>query len=198
MTDHKNNKDETGNDTANISVHQQQQEDEQQQEQMTKLFNSWSELIKMPTIGPFPAFTQEFRSYSQDLLRMSQTLYNAQTNLSDYWKQMNIVYVLAIKEVSERAPKQLRSKEDFDEYRKIIINAFEDAFTGLFNSKEFSVTYGKVSSDLLDLFKQMQKFAEKNLKVLNLPTRDEMDEILKEIHEMKRTIRDMKRSDHKD
>jgi hypothetical protein len=108
------------------------------------------------------------------------------------------VYVLAIKEVSERAPKQLRSKEDFDEYRKIIINAFEDAFTGLFNSKEFSVTYGRVSSDLLDLFKQMQKFAEKNLKVLNLPTRDEMDEILKDIHEMKRTIRDMKRSDHKD
>ena len=104
---------------------------------------------------------------------------------------------LATKEVSERAPKQLRSKEDFDEYRKIIINAFEDAFTGLFNSKEFSVTYGKVSSDLLDLFKQMQKFAEKNLKVLNLPTREEMDEILKDIHEMKRTIHDMKRSAYK-
>jgi hypothetical protein len=190
MTDDENKKDEIGNDTANISVPQQQQE----QEQMAKLLNSWSELIKMPTIGPFPAFSQEFRSYSQDLLTMGQTLYNAQTNLSNYWKQMNMVYIRATKEVSERAPKQLRSKEDFDEYRKIIINVFEDAFTGLFNSKEFSVTYGKVSSDLLDLFKQMQKFAEKNLKVLNLPTRDEMDEILKDIHEMKRTIHDMKRS----
>ena len=190
MTDDENNKDEIGNDTSNISV-------QQEQEQMTKLFDSWSELIKMPTIGAFPAFSQEFRLYSQDLLRMSQTLYNAQTNLSDYWKQMNMAYVLATKEVSERAPKQLRSKEDFDEYRKIIINAFEDAFTGLFNSKEFSVTYGKVSSDLLDLFKQMQKFAEKNLKVLNLPTREEMDEILKDIHEMKRTIHDMKRSAYK-
>jgi hypothetical protein len=190
MTDDENKKDEIGNDTANISVPQQQQE----HEQMAKLLNSWSELIKMPTIGPFPAFSQEFRSYSQDLLTMGQTLYNAQTNLTNYWKQMNMVYIRATKEVSERAPKQLRSKEDFDEYRKIIINVFEDAFTGLFNSKEFSVTYGKVSSDLLDLFKQMQKFAEKNLKVLNLPTRDEMDEILKDIHEMKRTIYDMKRS----
>ena len=55
----------------------------------------------------------------------------------------------------------------------------------------------KVSSDLLDLFKQMQKFAEKNLKVLNLPTREEMDEILKDIHEMKRTIHDMKKSTYK-
>jgi hypothetical protein len=40
----------------------------------------------------------------------------------------------------------------------------------------------------------MQKFAEKNLKVLNLPTRDEMDEILKDIHDIKRTIHDMKKS----
>jgi hypothetical protein len=191
MTDDENSKDEIRNDTANTSV-------QQQQEQMTKLFDSWSELIKMPTIGPFPAFSQEFTSYSQDLLRMSQTLFNAQTNLSEYWNQMNIAYVHATKEVSERAPKQLRSKEDFDEYRKIIINAFEDAFTGLFNSKEFSITYGKVSGDLLDLFKQMQKFAEKNLKVLNLPSRNEMDEVLKDIHDIKRTIHEMKRSAIKD
>jgi hypothetical protein len=190
MTDDEDIKDKIGNSTSNISIHEQK-------EQMIKLFNSWSELVKMPTIGLFPAFSQEFRSYSQDLLRLGQTLLNAQTNLSDYWKQMNMAYLQATKEVSERAPKQLRSKEDFDEYRKITINAFEDAFTGLYNSKEFSVAYGKVSSDLLDLFKEMQKFAEKNLKVLNLPTRDEMDEILKDIHDMKRTIRDIKRSDYK-
>jgi ABC-type hemin transport system substrate-binding protein len=40
----------------------------------------------------------------------------------------------------------------------------------------------------------MQKFAEKNMKVLNLPTRDEMDQILKDIHDIKRTIHDMKKS----
>jgi hypothetical protein len=190
MTDDENNKDVIENDAGNINLRQQQ-------EQMTKIFNSWSELIKVPTIGPFHAFSQEFRSYYQDLLSLGQTLFNAQTNLNEYWKQMNMAYVRATKEVSEKAPKQFRSKEDFDEYRKITINAFEDSFTGLFNSKEFSVSYGKVSSDLLDLFKQMQKFAEKNLKVLNLPTRDEMDDILRDIHDMKRTIRDMKRSDHK-
>jgi hypothetical protein len=190
MTDDENNKDVIENDAGNINLRHQQ-------EQMTKIFNSWSELIKVPTIGPFHAFSQEFRSYYQDLLSLGQTLFNAQTNLNEYWKQMNMAYVRATEEVSEKAPKQFRSKEDFDEYRKITINAFEDSFTGLFNSKEFSVSYGKVSNDLLALFKQMQKFAEKNLKVLNLPTRDEMDEILRDIHDMKRTIRDMKRSDNK-
>jgi len=180
-------KDKMGNDTTNASLHIQE-------EQMTKILHNWSEFNKMPTIGPFHAFFQDFKSYAQDLLSLGQTILNAQTNLNEYWKQINIAYVQATKEVSERAPKQLDSKEDFEQYRKITINAFEDAFTNLFSSKEFSVTYGKVSSDLLDLFKKMQKFAEKNLKVLNLPTRDEMDEILKDIHDIKRTIHDMKKS----
>ena len=180
-------KDKIGNDTTNVSVHQQE-------EQMTKILHNWSEFVKMPTIGPFHAFFQDFTSYAQDLLSLGQTILNAQANLNEYWKQMNTAYVQATKEVSERAPKQLNSKEDFEQYRKITINAFEDAFTNLFSSKEFSVTYGKVSSDVLDLFKKMQNFAEKNMKVLNLPTRDEMDQILKDIHDMKRTIHDMKRS----
>jgi poly[(R)-3-hydroxyalkanoate] polymerase subunit PhaE len=183
-------KDKIGNDTTNVSVHQQE-------EQMTKILHNWSEFVKMPTIGPFHSFFQDFTSYAQDLLSLGQTILNAQANLNEYWKQMNRAYVQATKEVSERAPKQLNSKEDFEQYRKITINAFEDAFTNLFSSKEFSVTYGKVSNDVLDLFKKMQKFAEKNMKVLNLPTRDEMDQILKDIHDMKRTIRDMKRSEYK-
>lgn len=187
MTEEERLKAKIGNDTTNISA-------PQQEEQMTKILHNWTEFIKMPTIGPFHAFFQDFTSYAQDLLSLNQTIINAQTNLNEYWKLINMAYVQATKEVSERAPKKLNSKEDFEQYRNITINAFEDAFTNLFSSKEFSVAYGKVSSDLLDLFKKMQKFAEKNLKVLNLPTRDEMDHILKDIHDIKRTIHDMKKS----
>lgn len=187
MTEEEGVKAKIGNDTTNVSA-------PQQEEQMTKILHNWTEFIKLPTIGPFHAFFQDFTSYAQDLLSLSQTIINAQTNLNEYWKLINMAYVQATKEVSERAPKKLNSKEDFEQYRNITINAFEDAFTNLFSSKEFSVAYGKVSSDLLDLFKNMQKFAEKNLKVLNLPTRDEMDQILKDIHDIKRTIHDMKKS----
>ncbi|HZB98503.1 MAG TPA: poly(R)-hydroxyalkanoic acid synthase subunit PhaE [Nitrososphaeraceae archaeon] len=187
MTEEEGLKAKIGNDTTNVSA-------PQQEEQMTKILHNWTEFIKMPTIGPFHAFFQDFTSYAQDLLSLNQTIINAQTNLNEYWKLINMAYIQATKEVSERAPKKLNSKEDFEQYRNITINAFEDAFTNLFSSKEFSVAYGKVSSDLLDLFKKMQKFAEKNLKVLNLPTRDEMDQILKDIHDIKRTIHDMKKS----
>jgi hypothetical protein len=187
MTEKEGVKAKIGNDTSNVSA-------PQQEEQMTKILHNWTEFVKLPTIGPFHAFFQDFTSYAQDLMSLSQIIINAQTNLNEYWKLINMAYVQATKEVSERAPKKLNSKEDFEQYRNITINAFEDAFTNLFSSKEFSVAYGKVSSDLLDLFKNMQKFAEKNLKVLNLPTRDEMDQILKDIHDIKRTIHDMKKS----
>jgi polyhydroxyalkanoate synthesis regulator phasin len=39
----------------------------------------------------------------------------------------------------------------------------------------------------------MQNIMEKNFKILNLPTRSEVDEMLKDIVELKRTVRDMKK-----
>ncbi|HZT34937.1 MAG TPA: poly(R)-hydroxyalkanoic acid synthase subunit PhaE, partial [Nitrososphaera sp.] len=54
--------------------------------------------------------------------------------------------------------------------------------------------YGKLFSSQLDMSRAMQTITERNFKALNLPTRGEMDEILKDIHELKRTVRDLKRS----
>ncbi len=39
-----------------------------------------------------------------------------------------------------------------------------------------------------------QSIVEKNFKMLNLPTRSEVDEMLKEIMELRRTVRELKRS----
>ena len=78
-----------------------------------------------------------------------------------------------------------------------MIEAFEDAFTGLFASPEFSTVYGKLFSSQLDMSKAMQTITERNFKTLNLPTRAEMDEILKDIHELKRSVRELKREAEK-
>ena len=85
-------------------------------------------------------------------------------------------------------------KQNPKNYRNIAIDAFEDAFTGLFGSDEFGVIYGKLVRDQLDLSKHLQNIAEQNFKALNLPTRSEIDEISKDIHELKRTVRNMKKN----
>lgn len=168
-------------------------EQDPKQEKLTQVMNSWSELLKLPTIGPFHALSQEADPYVQGLLDISQTLIKLQIDLNEYWSQMRNAYSKALKETTDRAPKHYNSKEDFENYRKVAIEAFEDAFTGLFISKEFPKVYSKVSNDQMDLLKYIQKLIENSFQSLNLPTRSEINELTKDIHYLKRNVRDLKR-----
>jgi Poly(R)-hydroxyalkanoic acid synthase subunit (PHA_synth_III_E) len=99
-----------------------------------------------------------------------------------------------MRKTAEQAPMQLATKKDFENYRGAAVEAFEDSFTDLFTSAEYSQVYGKLFDSQLNVLRTMQSIVEKNFKVLNLPTRSEVDDILKDIVELKRTVRDMKRS----
>jgi hypothetical protein len=87
----------------------------------------------------------------------------------------------------------LVTKEDFENYRRAAIEAFEHSFTTLFTSSEFSEVHGRLFGSQLNISKVMQNIIEKNFKILNLPTRSEVDEMLKDIAELRRTVRDIKR-----
>jgi uncharacterized radical SAM superfamily protein len=63
----------------------------------------------------------------------------------------------------------------------------------LFDSKEYAILCGLVLSNHYDLFTHLQKLAENNMKVLNLPTRSEMDDLSKDIHDLKKTVHDLTR-----
>lgn len=164
-----------------------------QEDRMAQLINNWSELLKLPTIGPFHAFSQEIDHYLQGMLSISQTLLKLQVDLNEYWSHMKNAYSNALKETTDRAPKTFNTKEDFENYRKVIIEAFEDAFTALFTSEEFPRVYNKVSNDQMELLKSIQQLIENSLQTLNLPTRSEINELAKDIHSLKRDIRNLKK-----
>jgi poly[(R)-3-hydroxyalkanoate] polymerase subunit PhaE len=165
-----------------------------QQDQIAKLFDILSDFNRAPTAGPLYAFSREFRSYSEELTNTVKILAQIQTDLVEYWRQINNAYKIALNESIEKSPKEYNSKEDLENHRKIIINALENAFTGLFDSKEFAVIYGQLTSDQLDLFKNLQRIYQIYSKVLNLPTREEIDEIIKDVHDLKRTVYEMKKN----
>jgi len=164
------------------------------QEQMNKMFSFWTDVMKLPTIGPIYAFSKDVTSYANDFVSLGKVMAELKSSVDSYWLLVSTAYTRAIKETMERAPKQLTSKDDLESYRRAAIEAFEDAFTGLFASPEFSAVYGKLFSSQLDVSKAIQGIAEKNFKALNLPTRSEVDEILKDVAELKRSVRDLKRS----
>jgi polyhydroxyalkanoate synthesis regulator phasin len=44
----------------------------------------------------------------------------------------------------------------------------------------------------MDALKLVQTLAEKNLKVLNLPTRSEMDMLSRDVHDLKKNVHDLR------
>jgi Poly(R)-hydroxyalkanoic acid synthase subunit (PHA_synth_III_E) len=163
-------------------------------EQVKKIFDFWTDTLKLPTIGPIYAFSKDFSSYLNDFVSLGKGSLELKTNMDSYCSLMSTAYAKAMKEMVERAPKQLATKEDFEDYRRVAIEAFEDSFTELFTSPRYSEVYGRLFSSQLNVSRTTQSIVEKNFKTLNLPTRSEVDEILRDIAELKRTVRDLKRS----
>ena len=159
----------------------------------SKMFDMWSEVMKLPTIGPMYAFSKDFTSYANEFVALGRIMSEMKVHLDKYWSMVNLAYSQASKETAENAPKQFVTKEDFENHRKAMIEAFEEAFTNLYASAEFSAVYGKLFSSQLDMSRALQSITERNFKALNLPTRSEVDEILKDIHELKRSVRDLRR-----
>jgi hypothetical protein len=54
------------------------------------------------------------------------------------------------------------------------------------------VAYNEVYSKQLDFINYINKIVEKNLNLLNIPTRSELDQVLKDLQEMKKTLRNIK------
>lgn len=163
------------------------------QEQINKAFEFWGGSLKLPTIGPMYAFSKDFSSFANDFVALGKAMSELRGNMDSYWSLLSTAYTRAVRDTIERAPMQLATKEYFEKYRGAAIEAFEDSFTDLFTSSEFSEVYGRLFGSQLNVSRVMQNIMEKNFKILNLPTRSEVDEILKDIVELKRTVRDMKR-----
>jgi hypothetical protein len=158
---------------------------------VAKVLDAWSEFLKLPSIGPTYAFSKEFVSYANDFATLAKVISEMKSNMESYWTLINRAFMKAVRETAEKSPREYSTKEDFEAYRRVMIEAFENAYTELFGSTEFSEAYGKVFSSELDIRKAMQSIAEKNLRILNMPTRSEVDEILKDIHELKKSVRSL-------
>ena len=111
----------------------------------------------------------------------------------NYWQQMSRTQFQAIGNVLLKSRSDSKmNNPDSERFRLLVIDAFEEAYSALFSSKEFSVAYNEVYSKQLDFINYINKIVEKNLNLLNIPTRSELDQVLKDLQEMKKTLRNIK------
>ena len=157
------------------------------------IFEKWKKLQNFPTLGMFNALTKDYNEYLEDILELNRILMDLQKYLSNYWLQMSKTQFHAIGNVLLKSRSDLKLNDpDSERFRLLVIDAFEEAYNSLFSSKEFAVAYNEVYSKQLDFVNYVNKIVERNLNLLNIPTRTELDEVLKDLQEMKKTLRNIK------
>ena len=154
----------------------------------------WEEIFKLPTIGPLFSYFSNIKDENAQVANLTDTIMKSQITIGNYWKQVNQAYVNAVLRINEKTASSLldiKTKKDLDDYRKLMIDSFEEEFTKLFNSKEFALTYRELLGRQMDLLKQIQSSTERTLGILNLPKRKELDMISKDLHDLRKVVMDL-------
>jgi hypothetical protein len=154
----------------------------------------WEGIFKLPTIGPLFSYFGNIKDENAQVANLADTILKSQITLGHYWKQVNQAYVNAALRINEKSSSSLldiKTKKDLDDYRKLMIDSFEEEFTRLFNSREFALTYRELLDKQMDILRQIQSSSQRTLGILNLPTRKELDMISKDLHELRKSVMDL-------
>jgi hypothetical protein len=154
----------------------------------------WEEIFKLPTIGPLFSYFGNIKDENAQIATLAETILKSQITLGHYWKQVNQAYVNAVLRINEKSSSSLldiKTKKDLDDYRKLMIDSFEEEFTRLFNSRDFALTYRDLLDKQMDILRQIQASSQRTLGILNLPTRKELDIISKDLHDLRKSVIDL-------
>ncbi|HZD35742.1 MAG TPA: poly(R)-hydroxyalkanoic acid synthase subunit PhaE [Nitrososphaeraceae archaeon] len=159
-----------------------------------RVMRIWEEIFNLPTIGPLSSYFGGMNDERSQITNLTETIMKFQITLGQYWKQVNQAYVNAVFRINEKTSNsitEIRTRKDLDDYRKLMIDSFEEEFTNLFNSKEFALIYRDLLNNQMDLLKQIQASSQRTLSILNLPTKNELDIISKDLHDLRKSVMDL-------
>lgn len=156
----------------------------------------WTDLIHLmsskpqalSSVGPMRNFTENAKKISKELIDANDDLVEFNNSLVEYYKQLTDTWNEAQKKVNFKVPEIPNDSEQFDAYKRVWIDIFDNDFTELFDSKKFGENYGKLVTKELDLTKHWNNIMNVMLHSANLPNKKEMDELYKEIHSLRKRI----------
>jgi hypothetical protein len=157
-------------------------------------FKQMTELNNMTALGPFTSVMNDPNINLNSLKEHGNLLIKYQTNLNFYLSSMINAYFAALNKVSESSKEQNITSNEF---RKIIINSFEDVFSSMFESSEFSITYNNLANSIIDLIKSYQRFFDANPLLFGrsqqILTKEEKDSLFYNLHEIKKLSLEIKK-----
>ncbi|AJM92370.1 MULTISPECIES: poly(R)-hydroxyalkanoic acid synthase subunit PhaE [Nitrosopumilus] len=142
----------------------------------------------LASIGPMRAFAANSKKISTELIEINEDLMEFNKHLTEYYKQLADTWSDAQKKVNLKAPEIPHDVEQMEAVKRIWIDIFDNDFTELFDSGKFGENYGKLVSKELELTKHWNNITNVILQSVNLPSKEEIDEVYKEIHSLKKRV----------
>jgi len=156
----------------------------------------WTDIIHLmsskpqalASLGPMRAFASNAKKISTELIEVNESLMEFNKFVTEYYKQLSETWGEAQKKVNLKAPDVPHDVEQMESFKRIWIDIFDNDFTELFDSEKFGVNYGKLVSKELELTKHWHNISNVILQSANLPSKEEIDEVYKEIHALKKRV----------
>ena len=156
----------------------------------------WTDIIHLmsskpqalTSIGPMRAFAANSKKIAVELIEINEDLVGFNQYITEYYKQLSNTWGIAQKKVNLKSPKIPQDVEQIEAMKRIWIDIFDNDFTELFDSKKFGSNYGSLVSKELELTKHWNNITNVILQSVNLPSKEEIDEVYKEIHSLKKRV----------
>ena len=156
----------------------------------------WTDIIHLmsskpqalASIGPMRAFAANSKKISTEMIEINEIMMEFNQHLGEYYKQLSETWTTAQKKVNLKAPEVPQDIEQIEAFKRIWIDIFDNDFTELFDSEKFGENYGKLVSKELELTKHWNNITNVILQSVNLPSKEEIDEVYKEIHSLKKRV----------
>jgi hypothetical protein len=142
----------------------------------------------LTSIGPMRAFAANTKKITVELIDMNEDLLGFNQYITEYYKQLSDTWGIAQKKVNLKTPEIPQDVEQIESVKRIFIDIFDNDFTELFDSKKFGENYGNLVSKELELTKHWNNITNVILQSVNLPNKEEIDEVYKEIHSLKKRL----------
>ncbi|EPA04423.1 hypothetical protein BG20_I1713 [Candidatus Nitrosarchaeum limnium BG20] len=156
----------------------------------------WTDIIHLmsskpqalTSLGPMRAFASNAKKISTELIQINESLLEFNKFVTEYYKQLSETWTDAQKKVNLKSPDVPHDVEQMESFKRIWIDIFDNDFTELFDSEKFGENYGKLVSKELELTKHWNNISNVILQSVNLPSKEEIDEVYKEMHSLKKRI----------
>ncbi|MGZ5471377.1 MAG: poly(R)-hydroxyalkanoic acid synthase subunit PhaE [Nitrososphaeraceae archaeon] len=164
------------------------------EEVLKKYQDFWKKFYNVPKFSPFslPDEASNVMKNLQDILLVTSKM---QYYTLNYVTQINKTYTEALDKIPpNKSEYSIESEQDLKKYRSFLLGTLEESFTNLFQSKEFGVLISDLMGTYSEYNKLIRNISNTYLLPLNLSSKDDVDILLKDMQELKREVRDLRKS----